>query len=53
MQHSLFLINSAINYLSPNYIQNKAKYHSGKCVKYLELIAKRDLNAYLLYLNLS
>jgi hypothetical protein len=53
MQHSLFHINSAINYLSPDYIQNKAKYHSGKCVKYLELIAKRDLNAYLLYLNLS
>ena len=53
MQHSLFLINSAINYSSPDYIQNKAKYHSGKYVKYLELIAKGDLNAYLLYLNLS
>ena len=44
MQHSLFLISSAINYLSPDYIHIRAKY--------LELIGKGDLNAYFLYLNL-
>jgi hypothetical protein len=53
LHHSLFFTSSTLNYLSRDYMQITTKYHSGKRVKYLELIVNCDLNAYFLYLSLS